>query len=191
MLCRQQHRLSPYIYNCFHVSAPLRSSSPLHCTPLRSSSFDIILLSPLFVNTPPTPPSQPTGRPSFIPVRAQSFTCNDSQDASAVLPSLPTRRPVRRSTAATLASASSSERPRKRLAVGLNATTEASPVKRFRTDHPVTTVSSLTTPAAAAASGASLIWAPPHKIQSVPVQLFPHPPAAPSLGNIHGYPVKV
>lgn len=71
----------------------------------------------------------------------------------------------------------SSERPRKRPAVGSGSTTESIPVKQIRTDRLVTTVSSLTTPVAAAA--ASMFRASSCKVQPVLVQPLYHPSAAP------------
>lgn len=117
MPCRRQHRLSPYIDNCFRVLSPLRNSSLLHCTPLRSLSSDTILLPPLFVNMSLTPSSQPTGRLSSIPVRARSTTCNVPRKTSVFTSCLFSQGPMTRSTVATLAAEASSERPRKRLAM--------------------------------------------------------------------------
>lgn len=160
------------------VSPPHQTFSPPHCMPLRSYSFDIILSSPLLVSMPPTPFDQPTGHRPYGPVHARSATRTVLQNTGANPPRLPTRGPVTRSTEATLAAASSSERPLKRPAVGSGSTTESLPVKRVRADCPVATVSSSTTPVADAARGASSIWAVSSKTQSVPVQPSSHLPDA-------------
>lgn len=175
---------------CIIVSTYFQNFSPPRCTPLLSSSSSITLLSSLSVNMPRTSSSQPPGRCSSILIHARSATCNLSRDNSAVSPRPPTCESVTRPTASALTAASSSEHPRKHPAARSGSTTELSSVELVRTDRPVTTVSSPTTPVAAAALVASLIRTPSPEIQFVPVQLSHHSSAASSSSPYKGSRVR-
>lgn len=130
--------------------------------PLRSFPPNMIRLAPSCVSMPSTSSSQPSGRASLISVCARSATFNVSRDTIVALHRTSTRGPVTRSATETLPAASSSERPRKRIAVASGSTFESSAVKQVRTERLVTTESPSMTPTAAAA--ASLNWVSSSKV---------------------------
>lgn len=122
--------------------------------PWRSSFSANIWLASLFVDMPTTYSSQPQGRPSFNLICTRSAACNALQNTGAVSSRLPTRGPMMRSTAATLAAATSSERPQKRAPVGPSSTTKSMLVMRVCANRPITTVLSSASPAVAGAFAA-------------------------------------
>lgn len=153
---------------------------PLPRPPLHFSSLSIISMALSFVDIPIIPFSPPRERPfskMYVLVPPLAIFCRIPVSFRLV-PT--TRGPLTRSTATTLAAASSFKRPRKRPAVVLCLTTESLPVNQFCVDCPIITNSSSTTPAMAFASAASLTRASFPEIHLVFTQPFYKSSTAPT-----------